>query len=131
MNSTLVPCNCASLNLIHYQTCASLNLIHYQTCASLIPHLHSSKFLSFPIFISISPFHFQGSFQSHLAWVQSHLTCSPPCKNNIFHLTWKNSQNSREATPFPSIRSQVTKKYLQLFGLFIQPQEMIHQFYLF
>ena len=26
------------------------------------------------------------------------------CENNIFHLTWKNSQNSREATPFPSIR---------------------------
>ena len=25
-------------------------------------------------------------------------------ENNIFHLTWKNSQNSREATLFPSIR---------------------------
>ena len=25
-------------------------------------------------------------------------------ENNIFHLVWKNSQNSREATPFPSIR---------------------------
>ena len=24
-----------------------------------------------------------------LTWVQSHLTCSPPCNNNIFHLAWK------------------------------------------
>ena len=39
------------------------------------------------------------SFQSYLTWVQSHLV-----SNNIFHLAWKNSQNSRAATPFPSIR---------------------------
>ena len=26
------------------------------------------------------------------------------CDNNIFHLAWKNSQNSHEETPFPSIR---------------------------
>ena len=47
---------------------------------------------------------FQCLFQSHLVWVQSHLACSPPCENNIFHLSWKNSQNSHEATPFTSIR---------------------------
>ena len=46
------------------------------------------------MFISISP---------HVGSI-SHLTCSPPCKNNIFHLAWKNSQNSHEATPIPSIR---------------------------
>ena len=55
--------------------------------------------LSFPSFQV-----FWCSFQSHLMWVQSQLVCSPPLKNNIFHLGWKNFQNSREATPFPSIR---------------------------
>ena len=44
------------------------------------------------------------SFQSHLVWVQSHFTCSPPCENNIFNFTWKNSQNDHETTPLPSIR---------------------------
>ena len=33
---------------------------------------------------------FQCSFQSHLTWAQYHLTCSPLCENNIFHLTWTN-----------------------------------------
>ena len=28
----------------------------------------------------------------------------PPHKNNIFHFTWKNSQNSHKAIPFPPIR---------------------------
>ena len=46
----------------------------------------------------------QCSFQSYLVWVQSYFTCSPPCENNIFHLTWKNSQNNHETTPFPPIR---------------------------
>ena len=44
---------------------------------------------------------------SHLAWQFSshvHLTCSPPCKHNIFHLAWKNSKKNHAATPFPSIR---------------------------
>ena len=40
-------------------------------------------------------------FQSHLTLVQAHLVCSPPRESNIFHLTWKKSQNSHEATPFP------------------------------
>ena len=35
-------------------------------------------------------------------WVQSRVL--PPCENNIFHLTWKNSQKNHEATPFPSVR---------------------------
>ena len=43
--------------------------------------------------------HLRCSFQSHLIWVEA-----TPCVNNIFHLAWKNSQNSREATPFPSIK---------------------------
>ena len=47
---------------------------------------------------------FQCTFQSHLTWVQSHLACSHPCENNIFNLTWKNSQNSLEASPFPLVR---------------------------
>ena len=33
-----------------------------------------------------------------------HLGCSLPCKNNIFHLMWKMSQNSDDATPITSIR---------------------------
>ena len=48
---------------------------------------------SFPMFSSIS-----------LRMVRSHLACFPPCKNNICHLVWKNSQNCGETTPFPSIR---------------------------
>ena len=31
-------------------------------------------------------------------------SCGPSAGNNIFYLAWKNSQNSRKATPFPSIR---------------------------
>ena len=42
---------------------------------------------------------------SHLTWpFSSHIHMPPPCENNIFHLAWKNSQNSRETTPIPSIR---------------------------
>ena len=48
---------------------------------------------SFLMFISIS---------LYVGW--SHLTYSPPHQNNVFHLMWKNSQNSCEATPFPSIK---------------------------
>ena len=33
---------------------------------------------------------------SHLMYI---LTCSPPHGNNIFHLTWKNSQKIHESTP--------------------------------
>ena len=43
---------------------------------------------------------------SHLTWAFSphvHLTCSPPRKNNIFCLVWKNFPKSHEATPIPSI----------------------------
>ena len=40
---------------------------------------------------------------SHLMQ-QSHLACFLPCKNNISHLTWKNSQESHTVTPIPSIR---------------------------
>ena len=40
------------------------------------------------------------SFQSHLKWVQSHLTCSPPHRNNIFQHAWNQSQNNHEATAF-------------------------------
>ena len=58
------------------------------------------KFEFFPNF-----FVFQCLFQSHFVWVQFQLKCSPPHKNNIFHLAWKNSQNSCETTPFPSIKS--------------------------
>ena len=75
-------------------------------CNSDTP-LHPSEFPSFLMFISISPlphFCYQGSFQSHLTWVQSHLACSHPCENSIFHLAWKNSRNSHEVTPFPSMR---------------------------
>ena len=48
--------------------------------------------------LSFSEFRvFRFSFQSHLA-------CSPLCKNNIFHLVWKNSPKSHETSPIPSIR---------------------------
>ena len=41
-----------------------------------------------------------------------HLACPPPHENNIFHLTWKNSQKSQETRPIPSIRYllRATKK---------------------
>ena len=56
------------------------------SCLTPSPALPQCSFL---IFLSISP---------HMGW--SYLTCSAPCKNNIFHLSRKNSQNSREASPF-------------------------------
>ena len=46
-----------------------------------------------PMFVSLSSC--MGSISSHMP---------PSVQNNIFHLAWKNSQNSCEATPFPSIR---------------------------
>ena len=54
--------------------------------------------------------HFQCLFQSHLAWVQSHFMCCTLHENSIFHLAWKISQNSREATPFPSIRYSTSQQ---------------------
>ena len=48
---------------------------------------------------SVSEVHF------NFTWLEFNLTSLlPPLKNNIFHLAWKNSQNNREATLFPSIR---------------------------
>ena len=51
-----------------------------------------------------TPPHKVTSCETHHLLLASHLTCSPPCENNIFHLAWKNSQKSHEATPIPSIR---------------------------
>ena len=78
---------------------ASTSIWPYPTPSNIITRgpLHPKRKFEF--------FHvskFSCSFKSHLVWVQSHLTCSPPIENNIFHLAWENSQNSREATPFPS-----------------------------
>ena len=69
-----------------------------QTWPWLPPEPSTCPWLPYPHFTpKLTPtspplnFCFWGLFQSHLTWVQSHLVCSPPCENNIFHLMWKNS----------------------------------------
>ena len=65
-------------------------------CKSNTPSTQVPSFQVFWCSFQSPPtFHFQSSFQSHITWVQSHLMCPPPWKNNIFHLAWKNSQKSR------------------------------------
>ena len=46
----------------------------------------------------------KSSHVHHNTAATSHLAYSPPCKNNIFHLTWKNSPKNHKVTPIPSIR---------------------------
>ena len=84
LNSLLDLCK-SNLNSLP-DLCKSNTLLHP---SSKFPDVHCN----------LPPtFHFQGLFQSHLTWVQFHLACSPPYENNIFHLAWKNSRKSHEAT---------------------------------
>ena len=72
------------------------------------PLHHTKSPLSFPMFISIS--------------LHVNLMCSPPCKNNIFGLVWKNSQKSR--TSIPSIRYLLRATN----NLKYEPKEIRHVF---
>ena len=98
------------------------NLTSCPSCMAKCP-LHHTKVLT----RDACEMTFQMSSRVHLAWPSvPSTTCkvtlhkyfspcvtilisrpphlSPPRKNNIFHLTWKNSQKSHAATPIPSTR---------------------------
>ena len=79
--------------LLIVQTALYLKKVNWSNIVTKCPLHPNRNFEFFRVYPS------NVSFQSHLTWFQSHLAW-----NNIFHLVWKNSQNSRAATPFPSIR---------------------------
>ena len=77
--------------LIHHTKSPHVAILTLHGHSHLMSTLHGHEVALGGVYVKI----FHQPYKSHLVWASSpwvHLAYSPPCKNNIFHLEWKNSQ---------------------------------------